>query len=693
MSDAVLLRLHLICAHSLITIPGCFTCRLRRKKCDEGKPKCKACKHLGLTCEYKRPMWWSNNDQRRKQKEDIKNIIKRTKLSEKPSTMPSSHCAIPTPPGLTYSVPASDGFSDPMGANRARSEESQDSFDYDFEHTQPPTPTPAFYDPCAYNMHAALAPPPPAPPHHFGGQLPFYSQPYPYEVDVKTERQMFVNDVPTRRDSSISTFSTCHAPVPHTAMPTFTAPEDWIQHNYFETRRDSWAGEEGLDFNFFDFSHGVIPHTSHQALVPVEDCDRRLLDHFVDNVLRLIFPILEVNQHGSVKAEVILPALESNKCYLHCCLSIAAIHLKATEGLQSEQIDNDIMKHRYETVSELCKALNKDTDHLQILEATLGMIFFQCSVGRPDDCLPDIPWHQHFQAATSLVHKLDLPRQMEEMPQSGVQPPFNMTLTSWIDILGSTMLGRSPQFANTYRTKHLTGSTSGLCELMGCEDRVMYLLSEIACLDALKIEDRIDDISLCTHITALAQQLDATESQHDALATPFSNTGAVRPRQLSKNMTAVFRIAARVYLCSLVPEYNRYQQSTINLIARLAEVLHFIPSGPDGFDRSLVWPLLICGAYSIPTSPFRRVFAERIERLGEHADFGSFGRMVRLLREVWRRSDDTVLPTSATCEPTPTSATSNCHGANTDARSNSKNPQNVHWRDVMQQNGWDFLLI
>ena len=50
----------------------------------------------------------------------------------------------------------------------------------------------------------------------------------------------------------------------------------------------------------------------------------------MDNVLRLLFPILELNQQGSVRSEVILPALESNKTYLHCCLSTAAMHLKAT---------------------------------------------------------------------------------------------------------------------------------------------------------------------------------------------------------------------------------------------------------------------------------------------------------------------------------------------------------------------------
>lgn len=114
-----------ICAHGLaanVLLPGCFTCRLRRKKCDEGKPTCRACKHLGLKCEYKRPMWWSNNEQRRTQKEIIKNIIKRTKLNEKSAqgvTLTSN-----TPPSLCHSLPTSDTFSDGMGCTRAPSVDS-----------------------------------------------------------------------------------------------------------------------------------------------------------------------------------------------------------------------------------------------------------------------------------------------------------------------------------------------------------------------------------------------------------------------------------------------------------------------------------------------------------------------------------------------------------------------------------------
>lgn len=446
-------------------------------------------------------------------------------------------------------------------------------------------------------------------------------------------------------------------------LPSFPE-EEWIQEDIYDNT-DMFGTEEGLDFNFFDFSQG-LPQTSPQALIEVDDCDRPLLDHFIDNVLRLIFPILEINQHGSARTEVILPALESNKCYLHCCLSIAAIHLKSTQRLQGEKIDSDIMRHRYATISELCEALNRDTDHQQILEATLGMIFFQCSVGRPDDSLPDIPWHQHFQAGASLVRKLDLPHAMVQVNNSKSHPPFNMTLASWVDILGATMLARSPVFAHTYREKNETGSTSGLCELMGCEDRIMYLISEIACLDGLKANGGVDDMQLCAHIKTLGEYLDLTEQPMETLDYVYSATGAIRPHQLSRNMTAIFRIAARIYLCGLVPNASKTDPTMVNLVARFASTLDYIPSGPDGFDRSLVWPLLIAGSSSTVSSPFRLVFADRISRLEEHAEFGSFGRMVRLLQEVWYQSGES--------DPIPES-------------------RDIHWRDVMQQKGWDFLLI
>jgi hypothetical protein len=283
-----------------------------------------------------------------------------------------------------------------------------------------------------------------------------------------------------------------------------------------------------------------------------------------------------------------------------------------------------------------------------------------------------------------------------------------MTLAAWIDILGSTMLGKAPRFSNTYRNMFFAQANAGLEKLMGCNDLVMYLLSEVACLDSLKMEGRLDDIGMCSHITSLAQTLDQIEPTEQPQI-PYSKSGVLKPKQLTKNITAVFRKAARVYLCSLVPEYNRYQPATVNLIAQMADLMQYIPSGPNGFDRCLVWPMLICGVNSIPASPFRRVLSERCEMLGDAADHGSFGRMVRLLHEVWRLNDDMVI-SAGVCEATPVTAGSpggsistpitaaaianpgSVPGSSSTTTTVPRN-QNVHWRDVMQQNGWDFLLI
>lgn len=517
----------------------------------------------------------------------------------------------------------------------------------------------------------------------------------PYEIDVKTERQTFVNDVPLRHDSSISTFSTFAPPQLSAPLPAFPG-EDLLHDEYFAPA----PMINGMDHAICEPSIGQT-YSLLQANIPVSDNDRPLLDHFIHNVLRLIFPVLEVNQRGYTRAQAILHALETNKCYLHCCLSVAAIHLKTTEGLIGEQIDHDVVRHRYEAVSQLCQALGQDINHEEILDATLAMIFFHCAVGSSDDYLPDIPWYDHFQAASNLVHRLELPAAMPD--DRYMLPPFSMTLASWIDILGSTMMGKTPHFAHTYRSKHLSGSALGFRELMGCDDRVMYLISEIACLDALKHEGRIDAMAVCSHVSALGTQLEFTEPPDQTLEDPYSPvTDSICPDILSKNMTMIFRTAARIYLCSLVPGFDRSQPSNLNLVSAVTNALQYIPAGPNGFDRSLVWPLLITGAYSAPGSQFRLDLADRAAALGVHADLGSFGRMYRVLQDVWRLTDPVEESSVAVEHPENTFESRSDSPVLKQEKSASPEitappaefkSEDLHWRDIMRQNGWQYLLI
>lgn len=583
------------------------------------------------------------------QKDIIKNAIKCTQMTKK-AQQAHHGTAVTTPPSLCHSVPSmpttAEIYPDSAPHSGQNSAESTPlSQPYDFPHFAPDG---LFQMPLPMQQHV---------------QYPNFS---PYEIDIKTERSIFVNDVPMRKDSTISTFSTYQPPsIQSDGISTFPA-DGWVQHEHHESLNETFL-EEPLDFNFFDFQHGQMS-PNHEAVLEVDDGDKYLLNHFLDKVIKLIFPVLDANQHGSVRTDVIVPALESNKAYLHCCLSIAGVHMKATQGLSGEQIDNDILRNRYAAITDLCEALgNENSDHAKILEATLGMIFFQCSVGRSKDALADIPWHQHFQAASELVNTLMLPNLVVAPIKENsepARPPFNMTLTSWIDILGATMAGRAPTYADTYRELNVQCRSAGLAELMGCDDRIMFLVSEIACLDSQKND--ITELALCNYVNTLANEILRMEPQEGAVQNCFSATGAIRPKQLRTNLTAVFAFAARIYLCTLVPGNDLRAASMRHVVNRFTAAMGFIPEGPDGFDRCLAWPLLMAGANAAPETEFRSMFAARCAKLGDAAEFGSLGRVRELLHDVWTIND---------------------------ANAAAGDLRGVHWRDVMQSKDWDFLLI
>ena len=491
---------------------------------------------------------------------------------------------------------------------------------------------------------------------------------------------MYINDVPARKDSSTSTYSTWHAPAEMTPF----LENEWVHEGIFEPPEIFSDDPSEPPHEFFEHQMPPpihqTPIVSQQPKIEVDACDRPLLDHFLQNVVPLLFPILEINRPGFARAEIILPALEKNRCYLHCCLHIAAEHLKSIKCFEGQAAEDELIRIRGAAVLALHSEIEKESmgqvlDHQALLDATLPMTIYKSAVGRPEDHPLEVPWHGHFQVITDLVKRLQLEYAVEHL--SGEEPytPICMTQTAWVDILGATMQVRSPLFAPSYRTKFESSTGSGLREMMGCDDKVMYLISEIACLDAIKHEAAEDEWKICEMIAMLGRYLDTTTPKPPpALKNPILPTGMIDTEQLCDNITALFCVAARIYLVGLVPDHTDTSSSNGKLVDDLANILDFIPSGIHGFDRALVWPMLIGGAASDPDSRLRRIITERVATLGGAGEYGSFGKMVRLLQEVWRQSAEQ-------------QAQSPLHSG--------RRRRNVHWRDVMMQHeGWqDFLLI
>jgi C6 transcription factor Pro1 len=581
-------------------------------------------------------MWWSNGDTRSSQKETIKEAIKHTKLQEK-NIAAQATMAVPstnTPPSLYHSP------TDGICRTRGGSMESNLSGEFDFNSIPS---TNIFGVPIVPTMSIPFDP---------------FSTFTPFEVDVKTETQLFIDDVERRRDSTI--MNSCFQP--STLSPDQSGTETWVQKDFFERRQDTFV-DDLIDTNIFDMSSQIFSPTD--MIIEVEDADQYLFSHFCQKILPIIFPVRETNQSIPTNYHLFLTSLQSNKAFLHCCLAISAVQLKTTTTSQNQDLlDADFERHTIITINEMCSKLQEGQNQEQLLEAALAMIYLRNLVGGAKDMhVSELPWMSHFNMACEVVNKSSLLSQALQPSQTPT--PLNMSIASWIDILGATMQGKTPKFSHLYREKNVRGESLGLSDLMGCADKIMFLISEIACLEELKSEG-MEDIALCMHIGTLGNHINNTELPPSPgvaeVASCYPPSGAgIDAKQLGRNITAVFRTAARIYLCSLLPDFDTHQANIQSLVASLTEMLEFIPAGEYGFDRALVWPLLIGGAVSLPGSAFRTKLTQRAQMMNGAEQFGSYARMQEILAEVWKCNDEGQV--------------------------------RVHWRDVMKQRGWDYLLI
>ncbi|KAL4885898.1 fungal-specific transcription factor domain-containing protein [Aspergillus karnatakaensis] len=661
---------------------GCYTCRLRRKKCDETHPICDCCATLGVDCEWNKPSWWASEHARNMQKEKVKRITREAKVMRSETALQEY---------IKHAVSSSKARHTPVSKPQ-----QQETITYDPSTFFLPTPTTgAMTTPMVPNLYGFD---PSVGSSTFIPETPALQNTQNLMFNAMTT-SMLPNSTLIPTPVSITTSPPTTATIATTTAATIPAPQ---REEWYQGFTSTFRVQPPLPLGPSDFPTRPLSRYV-EGKMSTNDRERYLLYHFVDNVLQLVFPILDLHKQAPSRIRNVLQSLDSNKSYYHCCLSISAIHLKTVKKQRGKRVEDDIIRHRFATISGLVRTMYTDTGHDTVLDATLAMILFHTFVGSPDgDDQMDVSWQEHYHSMTKLINKLGL---MMEANYYTI-PSFSVSLSTWIDILGATMLGKSPQFSHAYRNKHLSGVSSGLRELMGCDDRIMYLISEIACLETMKGDGLLDDYTILNQVSLMTAQLDHAEQSILEVPpeNPMPSAGILQPDKLTKNISAFFLAAARIYLYSLAPGFHPSQQNVLDLVETVGSLLQFIPSGPFGYDRSLVWPLLITGAWSTPTSNFRIILEQRVSLVGTSSDFGSIGRMYTVLQEVWTLSDDSTEepmffdssmpgPSSA-----PAAAAMGYPGMGFPIPSSfDPTPRRVkkplHWRDVMTAREWNYLLI
>lgn len=106
---------------------GCWTCRLRKKRCDESRPHCSTCESLSITCYGfgPKPEWMDDAVKKRQVANNIKDIVKRTsrhkgatqssskrevpvRLAPKPSSSPRTGSSSETPSSSQHQTDSTD---------------------------------------------------------------------------------------------------------------------------------------------------------------------------------------------------------------------------------------------------------------------------------------------------------------------------------------------------------------------------------------------------------------------------------------------------------------------------------------------------------------------------------------------------------------------------------------------------------
>ncbi|KAI5307218.1 hypothetical protein KEM56_002591 [Ascosphaera pollenicola] len=253
---------------------------------------------------------------------------------------------------------------------------------------------------------------------------------------------------------------------------------------------------------------------------------------------------------------------------------------------------------------------------------------------------------------------------------------YSLALSSWVDIIGATMRNQKPYRAATYSLRYQDGKSTGLRTLMGCDDQIMYILSEAACLDVMATQRSVTADRLSRYVTDLTREIDREDVDSEPVKFPIDENNLVDTHQLSANITAIFRVAVRVYVLSLSPTFEFDRREAYRWLGKFAELLSDMPAGPSGFDRLIVWPMLICGSYAPFGSQLRTMLDERFNL----SVFSSnFTQMTKVVREVWQLTDMKSAKLAESKIPNPSR--------------HSKYPPLVRWRDVMRLNRWEYLLM
>nr|XP_019044396.1 hypothetical protein I302_07680 [Kwoniella bestiolae CBS 10118]OCF23326.1 hypothetical protein I302_07680 [Kwoniella bestiolae CBS 10118] len=620
---------------------GCLTCRLRKKKCDEGKPACGACIRLGLDCmgyDAKRPGWMNKKDKVKDATAQIKQTVNETR-----SAKMRSHWA---ERAASVSGRGDDGRS-------VYSPEDQVEMLVDKPIVPAKTAT--------YQQVVTTSVPTNTPVPMPGG-----SYPTSYGYDSGHTRGLYTSQYNPTATSSTHAQAVDPLPAPFSSQSTVSSPLiDPDILNLLGLVPPTKPSDDNAYFPLYPQLPNTLWFPYPSALESRENLeDMRYFHHYLTVILPLQFRF--DNQPIS---DLVAPLALQNPRVLQAFSAIAALHIAHKKRRQPILMDGNIgadhaSSHNIPnsddvfartTIQAIIRELKSvPTSELgsddSILAALSANSFNLFDGGETKSWVETAELCRRCLTAVltgvggigsnvnTSRHQIDISPLMDRLGHL-ISPLM------WVDILMSLTQNKASLHLPVYRVFMLDqyrtqGNVSKLLRetVMGCDNTTRLALAETVALSEWK-EKAIRSGTLSHR--ALVERADSIERllmerkwREEHLFQPDDPSTVQRMA-----MSNVFHHGVRVLLATVldgcypnVPDIATAVQDTADALLALDKC-----DAQGATDKLMIFPIVIAGCHA-ERPALQRVFRNRFVRLGDDGtSFGNTRSALRLMEEVWKR--------------------------------------------------------
>ncbi|KAG7089213.1 hypothetical protein E1B28_010915 [Marasmius oreades] len=631
---------------------GCWTCRIRRKRCDMERLEdnsCRTCKRLVIEClgwGAKQPDWMRNKQAVDDYKASIKAQLNRKGLSHgppRPSTKPTAQAST----GTTR-APGRSPRADSMLTSRSSYPRSFSPYRNTPDHSWNPS---------------SSYPYPGSPP------TPHFDHLTTFRLDLETTGirspelgiarrsgeglslgggDYNTPDYSRNPSSSYSSYPyPVSPPTPHVDHTTFRLDLETtgIRSPELGVARRS---EEGLSLSGGDLQTTPnIPVLSSQNSIQ----ESHVMNYF-DNFRRV--PCVMSN-HPILNTTFEFIAQDPRSALTNAVCALTNFHdtrSRVAQGLEAPYPNPEHSEAEYfyyEAFSQLVNIRGSYTE-TDVFAALHLVCYSQLSGGSTD-------WQPVLGIAFKWIERLGLLNkgnsEMLGMMSSAGQ--LSVKCIMMIDIISSVTLLRPPKYFNLYQRLLLMDNSNSLQPggmqmeaLSGCPDEAWLAIAEVSMLTSWKeLEERKGSLSL-RELVIRGDDIERWLRVHIGTTTTSWNTDPLPPKHMYRAnvettlltdevrevIANIFRETALLYLHTVVqgPSFTgREVRSSVDNIFRMMRQLE-----PSEADRTLIFPICLAGCMS-DDSTHRDFFKGRLRAHDE--TIGNFMKVRLLMEGVWQRRD------------------------------------------------------